>query len=81
MNFLFRKYFLKFSLVILDLSNTVVDLTDEPTQSSQSEATKTSQRWEEKEILMLLSCYEKFLPRFRKKRGPEKRIWGEVSFL
>ncbi len=62
-----------------------MDLTDEPTQSSQSEATKTSQRWEEKEILitatMLLSCYEKFLPRFRKKREPEKRIWGEVSFL
>ena len=46
-----------FSLVILDLSKTVVDLTDEPTQSSQSEATKTSQRWEDKEILMFLSCY------------------------
>ena len=53
--FLFRKYFLIFILVILVFSKAVVDLTNEPTQSPQSEATKTSQRWEDKAILMLLS--------------------------
>ena len=50
-----------------------------PTQSTQcDDAAKSGQRWEEKEILMLLSCYEKFLPRFRKKRESEKLIWTEV---
>ena len=50
-----------------------------PTQSTQcDDAAKSGQRWEEKKILMLLSCYEKFLLRFRKKRESEKRIWTEV---
>ena len=53
-----------------------------PTQSTQcDDAAKSGQRWEEKEILMLLSCYEKFLSRFQKKRESEKRIWSEVIEL
>ena len=63
------------------MSNTVVDLTDEPTQSSQSEATKTSQRWEDKEILMLLSCYEKFLSSIPKKKRARKTDMGRSEFF
>lgn len=57
-----------------------MDLTDEPTQSSQSEATKTSQRWEEKEILMLLSCYEKFLLDSERKES-QKNGFGRSEFF
>ena len=48
-----------------------------PTQSTQcDDAAKSGQRWEEKEILMLLSCYEKFLPRFARKES-RKNGYGQ----
>jgi hypothetical protein len=55
-----------------------VESNEELTQSTQYDTAKSGQRWEDKEIIMLLSCYEKFLHRFQKKREPEKRIRTEV---
>ena len=36
-------------------------------------------RWAEKDVLLLLSCYEKFEPRFRKKNEKTDVIWRDVS--
>jgi hypothetical protein len=57
-----------------------VNLTDEPIQFAQCDATKNSQRWEDKEVLMLLYCYEKFVLRFGKKRVRQTDM-GRSEFL
>jgi hypothetical protein len=63
---------------IADTEKVILESNEELTQSTQFDAAKSGQRWEDKEILMFLSCYEKFLHRFQKKRVSEKRIWTEV---
>jgi hypothetical protein len=44
-----------------------------------SDFLKTGQRWEEREVFMLLDCCKEFLPRIAKKNCSEKLIWAEVS--
>ncbi len=52
---------------------------EEPTLSTQYDAAKSGQRWEEKEILMFLSCYEKFLPRFARNESRKNGYWQKYD--
>jgi hypothetical protein len=80
-NFKFFSLFLrKYVFIYTALSKSVIPISVSSTNGPiTSDFSKTGQRWEEREVFMLLDCYKEFLPRIAKKNCSEKLIWVEVS--
>ncbi len=50
---------------------------EKPNQASSSQKESNTFRWPEKDVLLLLTCYEKFEARFQKKSG-KKKLYGKM---